>query len=183
MQPSLSSTWNSLYVELLTFVLAKVKDRPTAEDIVHDVFIKVHNKSHQLKESDKIVGWIYQITRNAVADHYRSNKKNVESAIIDWESGYHEFNECVAYCLKSLMGRLPEEYRVPLELAELDGLSQYEIADKLNISYSGARSRVQRARRLLRKKLDELYTIKTDAYGNVILCENKIPCCSVRSCE
>ena len=183
MNHSLSSTWNSLYVELLSFVLAKVKDRPTAEDIVHDVFIKVHNKSHQLKEADKIVGWIYQITRNTVADHYRSNQKNAPSANIDWESSYHEFNECVAYCLKTLMGRLPEEYRVPLELAELEGLSQYEVAAKLNISYSGARSRVQRARRLLKKKLDELYNIKTDAYGNVILCEDKAPCCCTKNCE
>jgi RNA polymerase sigma-70 factor (ECF subfamily) len=183
MNHSLSSTWNSLYVELLAFVLAKVKDRPTAEDIVHDVFIKVHNKSHQVKEADKIVGWIYQITRNTVADHYRLNQKNAAQASIDWESSYHEFNECVAHCLKSLMGGLPVEYRVPLELAELDGLSQYEIADRLRISYSGARSRVQRARRLLRKKLDELYTIKTDAYGNVILCEDKIQCCSGRTCE
>ena len=175
-------TWDSLYGELVTFVRSKVKDRATAEDIVQDVFIKVHTKSSQLKEAEKISGWIYQITRNAVADHFRAQSKNLEPANVDWESSHHEFNECVAYCLNVLMGSLPEKYRLPLQLAEVDNLSQYEIAERLNISYSGARSRVQRARRMLKEKLDELYLIKTDSYGNVLVCEDRNPCCCTRKC-
>jgi RNA polymerase sigma-70 factor, ECF subfamily len=181
-QDALSTTWGSLYHELLTFVLGKVKDRPTAEDIVQEVFIKVHNKSSQLKEADKIVGWIYQITRNAVTDHFRKNAKTLQPVNVDWETSYHEFNDCVAVCLKVLMEKLPEDYRVPLELTEIQGLSQYELAARLNISYSGARSRVQRARKMLRKKLEDLYHIKTDSYGNVIVCEDKIPCCCTNKC-
>lgn len=182
MQEMPSITWASLYDELVRFVQGKVKDRATAEDIVQDVFIKVHTKAGQLKEADKISGWIYQITRNAVADHFRKNARNREPVNVDWESSYHEFNECVSCCLRALMNTLPDTYRVPLQLAEIENLSQYEIAEKLHITYSGARSRVQRARRMLKKKLDELYYIKTDSYGNVIECTNKVPCCCTRSC-
>ena len=182
MQQSLSVTWDSLYAELLTFVQRKIKDRHTAEDIVQDVFIKVHTKSAQLKHEDKIVGWIFQITRNAVADYFRNNSKHDRDVDIDWDSSFHEFNECVSQCLKKLMHELPDMYRVPLELAEISGHSQFQIADKLNISYSGARSRIQRARRMLKEKLDDLYYIKTDRYGNIIACEDKVPCCCQKKC-
>ncbi len=175
-------TWDNLYKELVTFVHAKVKNKSNAEDIVQDVFIKVHTKSAQLKEADKITSWIYQITRNAVTDHFRSNSKTLEPVNVNWESDYHEFNDCVSHCLKVLMSTLPDKYRVPLELAELENMSQYELAERLNISYSGARSRVQRGRQMLKEKLDELYIVKTDRYGNVLVCENRVPCCCKCDC-
>ena len=182
MQEMISITWDHLYDELVTFVERRIKDKPTAKDIVQDVFIKVHTKSSQLKAADKISGWIYQITRNAVADHFRKSSRNVESINIDWEGSCHEFNDCVAHCLKSLMDTLPDEYRIPLALTELENQSQYQVAQALNISYSGARSRVQRARKMLKQKLDELYYIKTDSYGNIIVCEDRDPCCCSRKC-
>ena len=182
MQQTASVTWDSLYNELLSFVLVKVKDKCAAEDIIQDVFIKVHTKSHQLKETEKITSWIYQITRNAVADHFREQSKNIAPVNVDWESDHHEFNDCVAYCLRALMTTLPDKYRIPLELTELQDMTQYELAERLDISYSGARTRVQRARKILKEKLDELYLIKTDSYGNVISCDDRVPCCCKRTC-
>jgi RNA polymerase sigma-70 factor, ECF subfamily len=176
MQETTTMIWGSLYQELVTFVHAKVKDKPTAEDIVQDVFIKVHTKSNQVREADKLSGWIFQITRNAIADHFRSSSKTIEPINVNWETDQQELNDCVAQCLKVLMNTLPDKYRIPLELTEFENLSQHALAARLNISYPGARSRVQRGRKMLREKLDELYRIKTDSYGNVILCENRIPC-------
>jgi RNA polymerase sigma-70 factor (ECF subfamily) len=180
--PISTITWDSLYNELLCFVYNKVKSKATAEDIVQDVFVKVHMKSAQLKEAEKISGWIYQITRNAVVDHFRKLSRTIEPIDVNWESEYQGLNDCVAHCLKVLIKTLPDKYRIPLELTELEDLSQYEVANRLNITYSGARSRVQRARKLLKEKLDELYLVKTDSYGNVIVCEDRIPCCCKRAC-
>jgi RNA polymerase sigma-70 factor, ECF subfamily len=174
--------WDDLYYELLSFISLKVKDRLAAEDIIQDVFIKVHTKAHQVKETDKITNWIYQITRNAVIDHFRGQSKTIAPVNVDWESYHHEFNDCVAYCLKTLMSTLPEKYRVPLELAEIQSVSQHEVAERLNITYSAARTRVQRARKLLKQKLNDLYMIKTDSYGNIIACENRDACCCKRDC-
>jgi RNA polymerase sigma-70 factor (ECF subfamily) len=182
MNTTLTITWDDLFEELVAFVFSKVKDKPLAEDIVQDVFIKVHTKSDQLKEADKISGWIYQITRNAIADHFRSNSKNIQPVDVNWEGDFNEFNDCVARCLGILITRLPDKYRIPLELTEVENLSQLEVAERLNITYSGARSRVQRARKLLKEKIDELYLIKTDSYGNVIVCENRDSCCCRRDC-
>lgn len=168
--------WNRLQGELLSFVTSRVKDKPLAEDIVQDVFVKVHSRAGQLRESEKITSWIYQITRHAIADHFRKVSRNPDPAAIDWESDYHEFNACVANCLKDIMHSLPEKYRIPLELAELEDLSQYELAERLNLTYSGARSRVQRARRMLKEKFNALYHVETDAYGNVVVCQDREPC-------
>lgn len=169
--------WDTLYPRLVTFVYAKVRDKPTAEDIVQDVFIRAYTKSNQLKEAHRVSAWIFQITRHAIADHFRANSKVLKPVNMDWETSLAELNDCVAICLNALMKTLPEKYRIALELTEFDNLSQHELASRLQISYPGARSRVQRARKLLRGKLDELYRIETDSYGNIILCENRVPCC------
>ena len=142
----------------------------------------MHTKSDQLKEVDKISGWIYQITRNAVADHFRNSTRTLEPVNVDLESDYHEFNDCVANCLKVLMTTLPDRYRIPLELTEFENVSQHELAQRLKITYSGARSRVQRARKLLKEKMDELYLIRTDSYGNVIVCEDRDSNCCKKDC-
>ena len=182
MQEAIPISYATLYRDLLAFVYLKVKDKPTAEDIVQDVFIKVHTHSHQLKEGEKFSGWIYRIARNTVADHFRKNSKVLEPVNLDWGTDDHEFNDCVAYCLKQLIQTLPAKYRVALELTEFENFSKIELSRQLNISHSGARSRVQRARKMLREKLDALYHIKTDAYGNVIVCENRFPCCCSKGC-
>ena len=182
MQQGGTIIWDNLYNELFSFVNLKIKDRSVTADIVQDVFIKVHTKSHQVKETEKITGWIYQITRNAVADHFRIRSRTIAPVNVQWESDNHEFNDCVAHCLKVLMATLPDKYRLPLELTEIENVSQYELADRLKISYSAARTRVQRARKMLKEKLDELYLIKTDSYGNVISCEDRGACCCRRDC-
>lgn len=168
--------WNRTQKELKSFVYRRVKDKALAEDIVQDVFVKVHTSLAQLKDSEKLTGWIYQITRNAITDHFRAKSKTLELTDLDWESDRQVLNHCVASCLGDMLTTLPEKYRVALELTEINNLSQTDLADKLNISYSGAKSRVQRARQMLKEKMDEAYLIKTDTYGNVIVCENRVPC-------
>lgn len=181
METAAIATWNKLQHDLKSFVYRKIRDKETCQDIIQDVFIKVQANLGTLKESEKITAWIFQITRNAVTDHFRKSAKVINPVDVDWGSSANELNDCVAYCLKVLMEKLPEKYRVPLHLTEVENLSQSEVAKRLNISHSGARSRVQRARKMLKERIDELYLIKTDPYGNILVCENRTPCCS-RAC-
>ena len=180
----LTQNWNHLHHQLKAFVYKKVKDKAVTDDIVQDVFLKVHSRLGQLKESGKLSGWIFQITRNAITDHFRSQSKTINSYDLDWASEGQTLNDCVTACLQEMLPTLPEKYREALELTELKNMSQLQLAETLNISYSGAKSRVQRARQILKEKMDELYLIKTDAYGNVVVCENRTPCsCSQESVE
>ena len=169
-------TWTKTQYELRNFVYRRVRDKALADDIVQDVFLKVHAKLGQLKDTEKITGWIYKITRNVITDYFRNKSKTISAHDLDWESDHQILNDCVSSCLQEMLLTLPEKYREALELTEIKNLTQTELAQKLNISYSGAKSRVQRARQMLKEKMEESYHIKTDSYGNVIFCENRIPC-------
>jgi RNA polymerase sigma-70 factor, ECF subfamily len=169
--------WNSVQNELKGFVFKRVKDKALTEDIVHDVFLKVQAKIHQVKESDKLFGWIYQITRNTITDHFRKHSKEINPKDIDWDSSPPNFNDCVTNAINELIPSLPDKYRIPLEMTEFQNLSQLEVAEKLNLNYTTAKARVQRARQMLKKKLDEILIVKTDGFGNVVLCQDRGPCC------
>ena len=169
--------WNSVQRELKGFIYKRVRDKALTEDIVHDVFLKVQSKIHQVKETDKLFGWIYQVTRNTITDHYRKNAKSINPKDIDWESAPPNFNDCVSNAINELIPTLPEMYRVPLEMTEIQNMSQLEVAEKLGLNYTTAKARVQRARQMLRAKLEEILIVKTDGFGNVILCKDRGPCC------
>ena len=53
-----------------------------AEDILQDVFVRIHTRTNSLKNNIKLESWIYRITRNAVIDYYRS-KRSTEN-LPDW---------------------------------------------------------------------------------------------------
>lgn len=161
---------------LLPFVARKVKDRFVAEDIVHDVYLKVHQKVGQLRDEGKSEGWIFTITRNAIIDYFRKQSRLIDAKDLDWESDQRYLNHCVERCLQDMMATLPDHYREALELSDLQGVPQFEIARRQQISYSGAKSRVQRARQMLKEKMEEAYRIKLDQYGNVVQCEDRLPC-------
>jgi RNA polymerase sigma-70 factor (ECF subfamily) len=167
---------NAFYQKLLAFVSSRVRNTQDAEDIVQNVFVKAQLKSHQLKEAEKFSAWMFTMTRNSIMDFYREKKKINEAVILNDVEEYNEFNDCVAACLNQLMATLPSPYREALEFTEKDHVPQKELAVRLGISYSGAKSRVQRARQMLKEKLEALYEIKTDGYGNVLACEDRVPC-------
>ncbi len=169
----LALNWNNVQSELKGFVYKRVKDKALTEDIVHDVFLKVQAKIHQVKEFDKLFGWIYQITRNTITDHFRKNLKSIDPKDIDWESATPNYNDCVTNAINELIPTLPDKYRIPLEMTELQNMSQLEVAKKLGLNYTTAKARVQRARQMLKEKMEEILIIKTDGYGNVILCKNR----------
>jgi RNA polymerase sigma-70 factor (ECF subfamily) len=170
--------WNFFQNELKGFVYKRVKDKALTEDILQDVFLKVKTKMDQLHESQKITGWIYQITKNTIIDHFRKQSKVINLSDLDWESEAPNFNECVSRYMKELIPTLPEKYREAIQLTEIENLSQLELASRLGISYPGAKSRVQRARQILKEKLHEALILKTDAYGNIMVCVDRGNGCS-----
>jgi RNA polymerase sigma-70 factor (ECF subfamily) len=55
---------------------------------------------------------------------------------------------------------LPEKYAIPLKMADIEGLKQQEIANKLGLSLTGAKSRIQRARKLLKEEIHTCFHTK-----------------------
>lgn len=168
--------WPRIQQQLKGFVFRQTKDKALTEDIVHDVFLKIHDRLPQLRENDKIIGWIFRITRNTITDHFRKQARSIRAVDLDWESSPSSLNDCVTACLQEMLLTLPDKYREAIELTELQNMSQLQLAEALHISYSGAKSRVQRARQLLKERMEQAYRIRFDNYGNVVVCENRLPC-------
>jgi len=160
--------WNEMNERLFNFVNQQVKDVELSKDIVQDVFIKVFSKIDTLKNKDKLVPWIFQITRNEVISHFRkhqheSSSINLPEYAMEEENVTTEFSRCIT----PMIAALPDKYKEAIQLSEIENVSQKEIAKKLNISYSGAKSRVQRGREQLKSLLNQCCTISTDTYGNI----------------
>lgn len=172
MNATLEHIWHEFAGKLSQFIRSRVSDSATAEDILQDVFVKIQKRLGELQERAKLQGWIYQITRNAIIDHYRTRKETVavpETLPAEPDGQDGELEELKASFLRMIYS-LPEPYREALILTEFDGLTQQQLAERLGISLSGAKSRVQRGRAQLKRMLDECCTFEFDRRGKVIDC-------------
>ena len=163
--------WKEHHDLLLAFIKKRVKDTNEAEDILQDVFVKILSKIDTLKDESKLKSWIYQLSRNAIYDYFRNKKQTDELADLDAEFEPNDLPHAMLEATSWIgfyVHSLPDAYREALVLYELEGLSQKEIAEKLNISYVTARSRVQRGRKILKKNLTDCCVFNVDAYGNII---------------
>lgn len=164
--------WDEFGAGLRRFIGARVGSDEIADDILQDVFIKIHTRLDTLQDPAKLQSWIYQITRNAIADYYRRVRPVPPEPILalsgEEVTGDAEMRAALASSLREMVDSLPEEYRQALVLTVFEGLSQEELSERLGISLSGAKSRVQRARAKLRDMLFECCHFEFDRLGKVI---------------
>ena len=164
--------WNLLGEKLRLFFLKRVSDEQVAEDLRQETFIRIHKHLGAVEDEDRLTGWVFRIARNLLVDHYRakgrSDTMDIPAHLPAADKDEENLNELVISWLPMMMAQLPEPYREAVELFELEGLPQQEIADRLGISLSGAKSRIQRGRQKLQELLFECCSFETDARGNVI---------------
>ena len=175
--------WNVCHEPLKQFIRKRVSDQDHVDDILQDVFIKIHTKIDTLKDNSKISSWIYQITRNTIIDFYRSHKNllkyvdDIESMpVLDDEDDISIPMQEMADGLINVVKTLPEKYADALIAVDFNGQSQKLLSEKLGISRSGARSRVQRARQMLKDNLMRCCHFEFDKYGTIIG-SHPITCC------
>jgi RNA polymerase sigma-70 factor, ECF subfamily len=152
--------WEEFHTPLQQFIRRRISDEATAEDVLQDVFLKIHQHMDTLKDVRKLEGWIYQITRNAIIDAYREKRHETTleaEEVLDLPEELPD-DDIVSELLPSvraMLRNLPEQDRQALVLTEYQGLTQKELAERLGLSFSGAKSRVQRAREKLKQQLLE----------------------------
>lgn len=162
------SKWTDLQSYLFNFIKSKVKDPDDSKDILQDVFLKVHSKIDSLRDSEKFQSWIFQITRNTINDHFKKNVYDFSEMIIEETEEEKDLTENLSNCINGMIDQLPSKYREAIYLSEIKGVSQKELSDKLEMSYSGTKSRVQRGRNELKKLILNCCNVDYDIYGNII---------------
>jgi RNA polymerase sigma-70 factor, ECF subfamily len=180
MTTPVETVWSHLGDTLKRFIVRRVSDEQIAEDILQDVFLKFHNGIADLNDERRIQAWVYQIARNAIVDHYRGFHGSTElpDDLAAPEADDAEVVRQLARSLRGMVEQLPEEYRLALELTAFEGLTQKEVAERLGLSLSGAKSRVQRARAKLRVMLLDCCHFEFDRLGRVIDYYPRGVCCA-----
>jgi RNA polymerase sigma-70 factor (ECF subfamily) len=171
MNEPLEQVWDQYSRRLKAFIRGRVEDDAEAEDILQEVFIRVHRHLCCQPDWNKPESWFYQIARNLIIDHYRRRRELLElsdALPADPDLPEDDPKAELALSLKDMIDELPEPYRQALLLTEYQGLSQKQLAESQGLSLSGAKSRVQRARDRLRDMLLQCCHFEFDRRGGIV---------------
>lgn len=166
-----NGTWRELRLRLFRFVRSRVHHDHDAEDIVHDALVRGLTKLDDIRDVESLTPWFFQITMNAIRDHYRRQRPEFATELDEniaaepTPADLRDVSECVA----SMVHLLEEPYRSAIRRSELDGVPMRVIADELNISVSGVKSRVQRGRVKLKELVSSCCQLELDASGRPLL--------------
>jgi len=186
--------WQQVYKGLRAFVVKRVANEAEADDILQEVFLRMHRRLNSLKNPQRLVAWVYRITRHAIVDHYRKVERRREVPVglaSDLDEAHPtaeplpsasskdsgQLREELAGCLRPMLARLSAQYRDAVTLVELEGLTQNEAAKQLKLTLSGMKSRVQRGRRQLKHLLEDCCVIQLDRRRSIADYELRHPQC------
>jgi RNA polymerase sigma-70 factor, ECF subfamily len=150
-----------------------------AQDVTQEVFLTIFRKVHTFQGKSAFSSWVYRVALNAVYMKLRSKKKDqsisVEDAFPSFNgAGYHQevirdwsesaeslmFSNETKNVIQSAVDQLPEKEKIAFLLRDVEGLSTEEAAEALDLSISAIKSRLHRARLILRKKLSGYFKEK-----------------------
>ncbi|GCE30564.1 hypothetical protein KDA_60480 [Dictyobacter alpinus] len=180
--------WDAFHAPLYHFIRRRVADEASAEDLLQEVFLKIHQRGEDLRDARRLESWIYQITRNLIIDYYRTRHQTMTSLDTDAELDLPEdlpdddiVSELLP-CVRAMVLALPDQHRQALILTEYQGLTQKELGKRLGISFSGAKSRVQRAREKLKQELLACCHFELDRRGHILNYQPRCDCCEADVC-
>ena len=161
--------FKSYHDELFNFLVYKVGDSQTAEDVLQDVFIKLWENRHQLKTNLSIKAYLYTIAKNLALNYIRHNKvvrkfqQELEMSISQDQSPTSqsalEFEE-FSKNLFEVLEKLPEQQRLIFMMSRQSNLSHKDISERLNISIKTVETHIGRALKTLAKSLKPDYSGK-----------------------
>lgn len=179
--------YNTFASSMKLVCLRYVKIEADAEDILQEGFLKIYNSINQLKNAKSFVGWMKRIFINASLDHIKSKKKKTDSNIdnvpvseyVDKNSGNSSVDEFefdgnienvslevimkVDFSQEEILNALvilPEHFKLVFQLFVIDKFKHQEIAELLDINVKTSKTRLLRARGLLKLELKRMAVIK-----------------------
>jgi RNA polymerase sigma-70 factor, ECF subfamily len=161
---ALDEIFNYYYPRLYNFSKRILKIEDEIDDILQDVFLKIWLNRNKLNNPETFNSFIFTITRNALLNLIRSNinnqafKEEFSKRIISSEyvtQNEFEFKE-IKTAIDQIVSKLPEKRQKVFLLSRNEGLSNKEIAQKLNISEKTVEDHITHSIRFLKKSLSEI---------------------------
>jgi RNA polymerase sigma-70 factor (ECF subfamily) len=144
-------------VPIYRFVYARVGNRPDAEDLTAQVFMRAVEQLDTSRERGQIAAWLYRVAQNAIADYWRAFYRlpvvGADRLAPGWEPSDDgqrpraAVNDSAPARVEAVLRRLPSNYRRVLELRFLQRMSVAETAQTMGISHGNAKVLQYRALR------------------------------------
>jgi RNA polymerase sigma-70 factor, ECF subfamily len=175
--------WSRLRTDVGRLVAHRLPTSADVEDVVQDVLLRVWRHGDELRDDERFGAWLSRVAYTAAADHMRDRQRHpvprhpsdasteTEETALHGAGSGSEAKDLIAAVLRPFVDRLPDTYREAVMLSELDGLPHAVVAERLGLSVSGVKSRVQRGRAQVRAMLERCCEIALDARGAPVSCE------------
>jgi RNA polymerase sigma-70 factor (ECF subfamily) len=172
--------------KVMNLALRFTRNQEDAEEVMQDVFTTVYRKIDGFRGQSAFSSWLYRIVVNAAFMKLRKKKQNqtismedlapaVKQYCIERDTAVNTHSHGVAVVrelqevLQKAIDKLPDQYRAVFVLRDVDGLSNQETGEILDLSIPAVKSRLHRSRIMLRKKLQRYYE---DFTGNKAVIED-----------
>ena len=157
--------------QLYSAALRMTRNPADAEDVVQETFLKAYRAYDSFEEGTNLKAWLYRILTNTYINKYRKQQRRPsevelgelqdlylyrrlgESSGASYSAEKEALDQFVDTDIIEALESLPESFRMPVVLADVDGFSYKEIADILDIPIGTVMSRLHRGRKALQRKL------------------------------
>lgn len=146
--------------DLYRFLKRKIGNDADARDVLQEFYLKALTRFADLKDEDRLRGWLSRVLRSTIADHFRDRKRNSDllasyGANAELLFGEEELDLVICACLYKLLPTLNSGYAEIIWRADLIGEERSAIAEDLGVSEAAFRVKLHRARRAMRERLEQ----------------------------
>ncbi|MDJ0664065.1 MAG: sigma-70 family RNA polymerase sigma factor [Acidimicrobiia bacterium] len=136
-----------------------VRNPVMAQDIAQEAFVRAHRALPGFRGQAQVRSWLYRIATNLALNAVQRRREYPAETLPEQPARYDPASDAVNRALRedlaAAIGDLPEKLKKPLVLREYEGMSYRDIADALDLPINTVRTRILRARRALRERLEE----------------------------